>query len=154
VRDARLVVGAIAQALGAHVLRPAGVWRDLASLRGAAGLDDPAFRSRRGGDLDPLAIFHIVRRAAERTELEQGTKVSPRWLRHAHATHALEARCAVHLVQAMPGLCLTRHDRPLLACTTARQLGALYVELSAVAAADDSTSARRRAGPPTRSSRS
>src|SRR6266496_3431220 len=35
------------------VLLPADIWRDLASLRGDAGLDAPVFRSRRGRHLDP-----------------------------------------------------------------------------------------------------
>jgi hypothetical protein len=35
------------------VLLLAGVWRELSALRGSAGQDDPAFRSARGGHLDP-----------------------------------------------------------------------------------------------------
>jgi integrase/recombinase XerD len=85
------------------VLLPADVWRDLVSLRAAAGLEDPVFRSRNGHHLDPSAIFRIVRHAAERAELEAGSKVSPHWLRHAHATHALERGAPIHLVQATLG---------------------------------------------------
>lgn len=51
----------------------------------------------------PSAIIRIVRRAAERAELEAGSKVSPHWLRHAHATHALERGAPIHLVQATLG---------------------------------------------------
>jgi hypothetical protein len=39
--------------------------------------------------------------AAERAGLE--SKVSPHWLRHAHATHALERGAPIHLVQATLG---------------------------------------------------
>ncbi|HEY2594715.1 MAG TPA: tyrosine-type recombinase/integrase [Chloroflexota bacterium] len=85
------------------VLLPADVWRDLVSLRGDAVLEDPVFRSRRGRHLDPSAIFRIVRHAAERAELEAMGKVSPHWLRHAHATHALERGAPIHLVQATLG---------------------------------------------------
>ena len=85
------------------VLLPADVWRDLVSLRGDASLDDPVFRSRRGRHLDPSAVFRIVRHAAERAELEAQGKVSPHWLRHAHATHALERGAPIHLVQATLG---------------------------------------------------
>jgi integrase/recombinase XerD len=85
------------------VLLPADVWRDLVSLRGDAALEDPVFRSRRGRHLDPSAVFRIVRRAAERAELEAQGKVSPHWLRHAHATHALERGAPIHLVQATLG---------------------------------------------------
>jgi integrase/recombinase XerD len=73
------------------------------SLRGDAGLEDPVFRSRRGRHLDPSAVFRIVRHAAERAELEAGSNVSPHWLRHAHATHALERGAPIHLVQATLG---------------------------------------------------
>ena len=85
------------------VLLPADVWRDLVSLRDDAVLEDPVFRSRRGRHLDPSAIFRIVRHAAERAELEASGKVSPHWLRHAHATHALERGAPIHLVQATLG---------------------------------------------------
>ena len=85
------------------VLLPADVWRDLVSLRGDAVLEDPVFRSRRGRHLDPSAVFRIVRHAAERAELEAGSNVSPHWLRHAHATHALERGAPIHLVQATLG---------------------------------------------------
>ena len=47
------------------VLLPTDVWRDVVTLGGDAGLDDPVFRSRRGCHLDPSAIFRIVRHAAE-----------------------------------------------------------------------------------------
>jgi site-specific recombinase XerD len=33
----------------------------------------------------------------------QGPNVSPHWLRHAHATHALERGAPIHLVQATLG---------------------------------------------------
>ena len=85
------------------VLLPADVWRDLVSLRGTASLEDPVFRSRHGRHLDPSAIFRIVRHAAERAELEAGSNVSPHWLRHAHAAHALERGAPIHLVQATLG---------------------------------------------------
>ena len=51
--------------------------------------------------LDPSAIFRIVQRAAKRAHLEAG--ISPHWLRHAHATHALDRGAPIHLVQATLG---------------------------------------------------
>jgi site-specific recombinase XerD len=83
------------------VLLPADVWRDLVSLRGDASLEDPVFRSRRGRHMDPSAIFRLVQHAAKRADLE--VKISPHWLRHAHATHALERGAPIHLVQATLG---------------------------------------------------
>jgi integrase/recombinase XerD len=60
-------------------------------------------RITRGRHLDLSAVFRIVRRAAERAELEAQGKVSPHWLRHAHATHALEPGAPIHLMQATLG---------------------------------------------------
>jgi site-specific recombinase XerD len=42
-----------------------------------------------------------VRRAAQRAGVEG--VVSPHWLRHAHATHALERGAPIHLVAATLG---------------------------------------------------
>ena len=83
------------------VLLPADVWRDLVSLRSNATLEDPVFRSRRGRHMDPSAIFRLVQHAAKRAGLE--VRISPHWLRHAHATHALERGAPIHLVQATLG---------------------------------------------------
>jgi len=100
------------------VLLPADVWRDLVSLRGNASLEDPVFRSRRGRHLDPSAVFRIVRRAAERAELEGGANVSPHWLRHAHGSHAIDRGASLPEVQSTLGhgnIATTsgyRHARP------------------------------------------
>jgi hypothetical protein len=64
-------------------------------------MDDPVFRSRRGRHMDPSAIFRLVQHAATRAGLE--AKISPHWLRHARATHALERGAPIHLVQATLG---------------------------------------------------
>lgn len=76
-------------------------WKELLSLRGEAGPADPVFRSRKGGHLDVSQIRRIVYAAAERAGLPK--KVSPHWLRHAHASHALDRRAPIHLVQATLG---------------------------------------------------
>jgi integrase/recombinase XerD len=84
------------------VLLPAGMWQDLVQLRRGAGLDEAVFRSRQGGGhLDPSTIRRHVAAAAKRAGLE--AKVSPHWLRHSHATHALERHAPIHLVQATLG---------------------------------------------------
>ncbi|HEY2861752.1 MAG TPA: tyrosine-type recombinase/integrase, partial [Terracidiphilus sp.] len=68
---------------------PASVWTNLAKLRGNAGADQPLFPSRkRDGPLKPLGVLRIVRRAAVRAGIDLA--VSPHWLRHAHASHALD----------------------------------------------------------------
>lgn len=76
-------------------------WRDLVSLRGAAGDGDPIFRSQKGGSLDVSQVRRIVAQAARQAGLTQ--KVSPHWMRHAHASHALDHNAPLHLLQATLG---------------------------------------------------
>ena len=87
------------------VLLPASVWNELCSIRGDAGADDPVFQSREGDavgrHLDRTQVYRIVAAAAKRAGI-QG-KVSPHWLRHAHASHSLEHGAPIHLVQATLG---------------------------------------------------
>ena len=46
-------------------------------------------------------VRRIVYAAARKAGLEQ--KVSPHWMRHAHASHALDRSAPIHLVQATLG---------------------------------------------------
>ena len=46
-------------------------------------------------------IWRIVKAAAQRAGIE--VPVSPHWLRHAHASHALDRGAPIHLVQATLG---------------------------------------------------
>jgi integrase/recombinase XerD len=80
---------------------PQALWDALCALRGAASGDDPVFRSRKGGRLDPSAVLRIVRVAARRAGIAEN--VSPHWLRHAHASHALDRGAPIHLVQVTLG---------------------------------------------------
>lgn len=84
-----------------YVLLPPHTSSDLLSLRNGAATGDPLFPSRRGGPLGDRQIERIVREAAQRAGIEAA--VSPHWLRHSHATHALERGCPIHLVQATLG---------------------------------------------------
>lgn len=83
------------------ILLPASVWGDLVGLRRDAGLDGPVFRSQKGGALDASRVRRIVYAAARRAGI--AVQVSPHWLRHAHATHALDRGAPIHLVQATLG---------------------------------------------------
>jgi site-specific recombinase XerD len=84
------------------VLLPATVWGDLQALReGAAAEEAPVFRSRKGGPLTARQAQRLVDAAAKRAGLR--ASVSPHWLRHAHATHALERGAPIHIVQATLG---------------------------------------------------
>lgn len=84
------------------VVLPQPLWNELLALRGRPDLDAPLFASQKGGGhLDPSSIVRMVRTAAERAGIKQ--KVSPHWLRHAHASHALDRGAPIHLVQATLG---------------------------------------------------
>lgn len=84
------------------VLLKPNSWEELLSLESGAGPADPIFRSRKGGGpLDPSQIRRIVYAAAKRAGLSK--KVSPHWMRHAHASHALDRGAPIHLVQATLG---------------------------------------------------
>jgi len=77
------------------------IYKDLVFIRGNSGPDDPIFRSHKGSFLDPSQVWRIVRSAARRAGID--VDVSPHWFRHAHASHALERGCPIHLVQATLG---------------------------------------------------
>ncbi len=83
------------------VLVPGWIWDPLqATFRGFA--DDAVFASRKGGGpLDPSQVRRIVYAAAKAAGLPQ--KISPHWMRHAHASHALDHNAPIHLVQATLG---------------------------------------------------
>jgi site-specific recombinase XerD len=83
------------------VLLSADTWHELQALRGSASLDDPVFRSKRGGPLDTSQALRIVKATAKRAGLPP--EVSPHWLRHAHASHALDRGAPISLVQATLG---------------------------------------------------
>lgn len=83
------------------ILLPDSMWRELASLKGSAGADDPVFRSRQAGHLDPMQVQRIVKTAAVRAGLPN--KVSPHWLRHAHCSHALDRGANPALVRDTAG---------------------------------------------------
>jgi site-specific recombinase XerD len=84
------------------VLLSLETWVELISLKGEGGADDPVFASRKGhGHLHPSQVKRIVTTAAERAGVEG--QVSPHWLRHAHASHALDRGAPIHLVQATLG---------------------------------------------------
>lgn len=83
------------------VLLPVSLWRRLERLRGEAGPDEPVFRSLKGQALDRSQVLRIVRGAAKRAGVE--APVSPHWLRHAHASHALDRGCPISLVKETLG---------------------------------------------------
>ena len=83
------------------VLMPRSVWEVLQILQQDASADAPVFRSRKKGHLDESQVWRIVTKAAERAGIDK--QVSCHWFRHAHASHALDRGCPIHLVQATLG---------------------------------------------------
>ncbi len=83
------------------VLMPQSVWTALVKLQDGNSLESPVFRSRKKGHLDESAVWRIVRKASERAGIDKD--VSCHWFRHAHASHALDRGCPIHLVQATLG---------------------------------------------------
>jgi len=82
------------------ILLSAGTWQEFVALRPAgAGPDDPVFRSRPGRPLSPTPAWLIVQAAATRAGLEKASDFSPHWLRHAHASHALDRGAPISLVR-------------------------------------------------------
>ena len=86
------------------LLLPPSIWKDLMALKSETEVPDsnqPVFRSKKGGPLSRQQIWRIVRNTAKRAGFSQ--KVSPHWLRHAHASHALDHGAPIHLVQKSLG---------------------------------------------------
>ena len=84
------------------VLLKPGLWDLLLSIRARSTAADPVFPGRKAGTaLDPSQVRRIVYAAAHRAGL--GRKISPHWMRHAHASHALDRKAPIHLVQATLG---------------------------------------------------
>lgn len=83
-----------------HVPFAAQVLEALKAMRGAAGGEDRVF-SYRGKHLSRRELDRIVARAGKKAGL--GAAVSPHWLRHAHASHALDRGAPIHVVQATLG---------------------------------------------------
>jgi site-specific recombinase XerD len=89
-----------------QVLLPAIVSRALLALRGDAGANDPLFPSREGGgQLTVRAVRGMVKRAAARAGIDEETasRISPHWLRHAHASHAIDGGASLPEVQETLG---------------------------------------------------
>jgi integrase/recombinase XerD len=80
---------------------PQPIWSEVVNLRGAAAAEDPVFPSRTGKPLDRGRVRIILRKAA--AEAGIAGQPSPHWLRHAHASHALDHGAPIHLVQATLG---------------------------------------------------
>ncbi len=85
-----------------HVLLPQSVWDELLALRGDDTEDQPVFPSRmRGRSLSSPQAWRIVKAAALRAGLPKA--ISPHFLRHAAASHAIQRGASLPLVQQTLG---------------------------------------------------
>lgn len=84
------------------VVIKADLYKQLMEYRGTQGDNEAVFPSRKGGTpLSARQINKIVKDCAIAAGLSKD--VSPHWLRHAHATHALDRGTPPQLVQATLG---------------------------------------------------
>lgn len=79
------------------VFLSAKTWEELIKLKGDANQEDPIFQSQKGGHLDPSAVYRVVKKVAKQAGIDK--EISPHWLRHAHASHALDKGVAPHVVR-------------------------------------------------------
>lgn len=83
------------------ILLPLNVWNQLQSLNLQEDDNLPVFRSKRGGHLHASQVWRIVKAAAKKVGITKN--VSPHWLRHGHASHALDGGASISLVQTTLG---------------------------------------------------
>jgi integrase/recombinase XerD len=76
---------------------PVEPYQEVLALRGNDAPDMPVFTTRTGTAIDRTRVFRIVQEAASRAGIPG--KVSPHWLRHAHASHALNHNAPAQLVR-------------------------------------------------------
>jgi integrase/recombinase XerD len=74
-----------------------GTWLELQQLRPDPDFDGFVFRGRGGIALTTSAAWRVVRKAAKRAGLKAA--VSPHFLRHANASHALARGCPIAVVR-------------------------------------------------------
>jgi integrase/recombinase XerD len=86
-----------------EVLIPAAIASPLLVSRGEAPAKAPVFASVRnpGHALTERAVNYIIKDAAERAGVNPAASIH--WLRHAHASHAIDNGAPVTLVQATLG---------------------------------------------------
>jgi integrase/recombinase XerD len=79
------------------------LWREIEVLKEGREVDlkERIFQSQKAGSITPTRVLQIVKDAAKRAKLSE--KVSPHWLRHCHATHALERGAPIHVVKQTLG---------------------------------------------------
>lgn len=80
------------------VFASAPIWSVIEPLIVGRGENDAVFRSRHGKRLRRETVTRIVAAAAKRARIEKA--VSAHWMRHAHASHAIDRGSPISLVTA------------------------------------------------------
>ncbi len=93
------------------ILLPAHLWEDLCIYRNGASEDTPIIKSRKGNALCVGQIQRVVSRIA--VEAKITGQVSPHWLRHSHASHALQNGCPIHLGACCPNTLNNNFQKPI-----------------------------------------
>jgi site-specific recombinase XerD len=76
-------------------------YKEMKQLQTARG---PLFLSQKGGHLDPSQVFRIIQTAASRSGIDiEARHVSPHWLRHSHASHALRRGVSIAVIKEVLG---------------------------------------------------
>ncbi len=98
-----------------EVLLPADLANRLREFRQGAGDQEAVFKGRPStqrtakdrpeGAMSARAVAQVIKRTAKRAALPRGMqeRISPHWLRHAHASHALDNKAPISLVQQTLG---------------------------------------------------
>ena len=69
----------------------------LSITHGRSDPNEPLFKSQRNNHLHTSQVFRIVQNAAEKAGIKK--KITPNWLRHGHAKHALDQGCPVDVLR-------------------------------------------------------
>jgi len=80
------------------VFAPASLWSVIEPLLSSQSEDTPVFRNRHGSRLRRETVTRIVGAAAKRAGIIKS--VSAHWMRHAHASHAIDRGSPISLVTA------------------------------------------------------
>lgn len=84
-----------------YVTISADLWAKIRKYRSDASFDEPMFASREGKHLARSQINRIITKAKEQAGIDRN--VSPHWMRHGHASHALHKGANVKLVKETLG---------------------------------------------------